>query len=269
MEKNGWLQGRIVFGEDLKVFRELNPNIQEDDILIVASQSCDVANFSEPLIELSIGKIMSKVDGNFTHNKNPRKLHISVERNCAIHGPDQIHIELLAHQKISIPKDSLPNNIEPHPDLVFTNHNLSMYVDWLAGRYKRPALPTLFDKRFDEAWKKKRRLKSSEAVSEHLIGIYVKIFPEEELETDPYTVDLLALVTPDLSTEENTKIENLLKEYVDAMQRAGFTINQENPYVIRTEAKVSIATIKQYKRFNLDELSHKNDHPLPSGYHKP
>ena len=51
-------------------------------------------------------------------------------------------------------------------------------------------------------------------------------------------------------------VQSTLKALVDAKMDVGIE-------KILTESKVSIATLKQYKRFNLDELSYRNDDPLP------
>lgn len=268
MEEKGWLQGRIIHGNDLNYIRELGYQLGEDAVLIAASQSCDIANTSDPYIEFSVGKILSEVNGNFTFNKNPRRLHLTFEHN--IKGEIRsFHTELLAHEKIQIDKDQFPQNIKPNNDFILTTHNMSIYVDWLASRYKRPALPTQFDKRFDEAWLKKKRVKKSELVSKYLIGIYIKLYPDIELVTEPYNVQLLALVIPKLSAEQLKEITDLLDQYVSAMKTAKFNLDDTKAYEVKTEDKVSVATLKQFKRFNLDELSHKHDHPLPTEFHQP
>ncbi|ARG38648.1 hypothetical protein ACXLRP_003443 [Acinetobacter baumannii] len=269
MEEKGWLQGCIIYGEDLAIINKLLMDpLPEDAVLVAASQSCDIANLSEPYIEFSIGTVIPKIDGNFTFNKNPRKLHLSFEHE--LNGNiSELKVELIASKKIQIEKECLPKTFEPNQSFALTAHNIGIYVDWLASRYKRPALPTQFDRRFDDAWRKKKRLKQSESVSEFLIGIYIKIYPEIELKTEPYDVQLLALVVPDLAREQFSHIENLLKQYVESMREAGFILDTEQPFRITTEAKISVATLKQFKRFNLDELSHKHEHPLPSEFHQP
>ena len=133
-------------------------------------------------------------------------------------------------------------------------------MDWLVARYKRPAFPTEFDKRVDEAWKKDKRKKAASKVSDKLIGIYAKVYPDTEImESENYAVDLLALVIPNLTTEEQQEIQSLIDQYKTALLEAGMDVEPEK---ILTEFQVSVGSLKQYKRFNLDELSYKNDHPL-------
>jgi len=51
-------------------------------VLIVSSQSCDIANNSidvAPFIELSLGRIIEKINGNLAFNKNPRTLHTELQ----------------------------------------------------------------------------------------------------------------------------------------------------------------------------------------------
>lgn len=265
MEEKGWRQGSIIIGEDIKVFKDIGENVNPDTILIVASQSCDIANNSEPHIEFSIGKEVDCLDGNFTYNKNPRRLHLICNTNLS-NQPQNLNIELFAHEKICVDKTKFSTQFEPNKNYQLLDKELSIYVDWLAGRYKRPALPTKFDERFDNAWKKDKRRKSSGKLSEDLIGIYIKIFPDEEIDEDqPYEVELLVLVTPEA---DHSRIKILMQQYVDAMKSANFILDSENPFHIRTEHQVSIGTLRQYKRFVLEDLSHKHDnHPLPCEIH--
>src|SRR5690606_38813831 len=95
---------------------------------------------------------------------------------------------------------------------------LDFYVDWLAARYKRPAFPTEFDRRIDSAWDKSKRKKAASKVSNKLIGIYAKVFPDREITlSENYSVDLLALTVVDLSVEDRKAIEQLIGQYKQAL----------------------------------------------------
>lgn len=261
MEDLGWLQGSIVKHEDAAQLLELAGKVElindPDIILIVASGSCDIANSSDPIVEFSIARYIGHLDGNFSYNKNPRRLQCNLESANSF----QLHIDLKAFEKIGILKDSIPNGIMPNSEIKFNKNELNFYVDWLAARYKRPAFPTEFDRRIDAAWDKSKRKKAVSKVSEKLIGIYAKVYPDKEInESENYAVDLLALTVSDLTLVERKAIEILVNQYKAALRDANMDVGIEK---IVTEFQVSVGTLKEYKRFNLDELSYKNDDPLP------
>lgn len=71
---------------------------------------------------------------------------------------------------------------------------------------------------------------------------------------------MLALTVSDLTLVERKAIEILVNQYKAALRDANMDVGIEK---IVTEFQVSVGTLKEYKRFNLDELSYKNDDPLP------
>lgn len=261
MENAGWLQGSIVKNENVAQLLKLanKPELinQPDIILIVASGSCDIANNSDPILEFSIGRRIDKIDGNYSLNKNPRCLQCRAESAESV----EINVELKAYEKIIIAKECIPHEIRPDNALQFTQYELNFYVEWLAGRYKRPAFPTEFDKRIDNAWNKSKRKKAAAKVSEKLIGIYAKVYPDSEISEDKnYMVDLLALTIGDLNDSDKAEIERFVDLYRSALLTAKMEVGEP---IIASEFKVSVGKLRQYKRFNLDELSYKNDDPLP------
>ena len=113
MENLGWLQGSIVKCEDVAQLLKLSsqPNTANDDniVLVVASGSCDVAHSDDPIVEFSIARLIDRVDGNYSHNKNPRRLHCCLESANA----ELVCIELKAHEKITILKENIPTDLLP------------------------------------------------------------------------------------------------------------------------------------------------------------
>lgn len=267
MESCGWLQGCLVKQENVNEILNLygDADLTSDSTniaLVVASGSCDVANPSDPYIEFSVARYIDNVNGNFNCNKNPRKLHCSLESSMT----NGFSIEMLAHQKISLPKSKIPHGIKPDPGIKFSQQELFFYVEWLAGRYKRPAFPSEFDIRINRAWDKSKRKKESLTVSEKVLGVYAKVLPDAEILPDQiYKVDLLAIIVPDLdvNNQDYISIENLLKKYKDVLESEKMEVDSIK---ILPESKISISTFKQYRRFNMDELSYKQNHPLPSEY---
>jgi hypothetical protein len=114
LEKAGWRQGAIVKQTDNKnLVESIGQDFEDELILIIASQSCDIVNNnieSDPYIEISIARHIAKLDGSLTHNKNPRTLHASLQicTNDADILQEQ-HINIKAFEKIYVPKEYFIN----------------------------------------------------------------------------------------------------------------------------------------------------------------
>jgi hypothetical protein len=265
MEDGGWLQGSMVSANHTQIMTSHFDALPGDILLVVASQSCDVANNSEEDIEFSIARKIENIDGNYAFNKHPRILHIPAYIKNEDGIVSEIYLELRANEKVCIPKKKLLelNIDEPCKLMTLKNEIIDNYVDWLAARYKRPALPSEFDRRVDQAWGKKKRERDFLKSSEHIKGIYIEISPSEEIkENEAYSVNLLVLITDEAkeSTGVFDDIETLIKSYIDKMKTV--RINTIT-HIIDIESRVSLASFNRYKRVNLDSLSYKNNHPLP------
>lgn len=267
LEENHWLQGSFVTSEDIELLRAQFPVIPEGDIyLITASQSCDACASmdKEKFIEFSVARPKEEVKGNFLHNKNPRCLHIITEDNGFNKGFESINLELLAHEKIRLEKINIEKvkKIKPCEDITLRDTTVSQYANWLASRYNRPALPSTFERRFKGKWGSSQE-KKLKKVSKDVIGVYVDIYPDEEVIDDQsYDVDLLFLITEEAKNTHKIyqEIQDITDLYKQAMSEAGFNVGD---IIIGTKEEVSIATLETHKRLLYDNLSYKNQEPLP------
>jgi len=267
LEENCWLQGRFVSNEDLELLKDKFVEIPKDNIyLILASQSCDAcaSEEKEEFVEFSIAKAIEQVDGNFMYNKNPRRLHIEAEVDGSEEGFEKLNLELMAQDKIKIRKTDIKliKEIKPHKNIVLTDSTVSQYANWLASRYNRPALPSSFERRLDNKSKKKAD-KKLKTISKHIVGIYVDIFPDEEISDDEvYNVDLLFLITNAAKNDSEIlqDIQTLSNEYKQSMISANFEVGE---VIIGTKKEISIATLESHKRLIYDNLSYKNNEPIP------
>ncbi len=263
LEKAGWRQGSVVDSSDLEHLLELaGMEPKPDLVLVLASQSCDIANNNiglDPYVELSIARKIEEPVGHFTHNKNPRTLHTHIMFRT---GDGDVfveeNIELLAFEKAFIPKENLVD-LQPDPDRALEDRHQKSYVAWLAARYSRPAFPTAFNERVRAADPKGKLRDKSKKGNEQLAGIYVKIMPDAEVEGDEtYNVNLLGLL-PAGFDEDTSKAENAINAYADVLRNAGMGVVS----TVRKEDEVSIAGIKDFKRFYLDDLSFREGTPQP------
>lgn len=264
MEELGWRQGSIVNQQDVRTILSFSDiSYSEEIILIVASGSCDVANLSDPCIEFSIAKKIDSYNSTFGFNKNPRKLNLKIDVLLSEKEMVQEAVELLGHEKIQISKAEIPEGIIPDPNRIILVEELRYYVDWLAGRYKRPAFPTAFDRRLDGAWVKKKRLKAADKVNDLVLGVYAKVYPEKELlDHENYFVNMFVMVKPDLNEAQKLTVQSLIDSYKEAFTEAKMDLDSNIPMI--TEDKISVQRFKEYQRFNMDELSYKSNGPYPT-----
>ncbi|PKG35074.1 MULTISPECIES: hypothetical protein [Psychrobacter] len=259
LEALGWRQGSFVKPESVaKLIGDIDSTftISANNLLVVASQSCDVASSQEEYIELSIVRLLSVEAFNkqYSHNRHPRILHIEAISNSS---DEKVILELKAHEKIQI-KKSLLEEFKPDSSINFLEGNLNQYIDWLAGRYKRPALPTKFDQLIASSDKKGKRKKIAKRANEHLTGIYVEIYPNRDIkDEETYSVNLLGIASNDQSIASAT---DALNEYADILKDAGMDVSVPK---VGTEFKISVGTLRQYQRINFDYLSYEENNPIP------
>lgn len=263
LEAAGWRQGSIVNDSDLRrLLDHIDTPVEAGMVLLLASQSCDIAHDnidSDPCLELSIARKIKNYDGNCTHNKNPRILHTQIARRT---GNREIsteeYIELKAFEKVAISKMFF-QGFRPDPDRVLEKPQLQSYIAWLSARYSRPALPTEFNRRMSDADPKGRLRKIAKRCNEHLMGLYVEITPDTEVqEGEAYNVNLLGLL-PSGFDGDRTQIDTAVKNYACILRNAGMEVMHK----IQTEDEISMATIKRFKRFYLHDLSFRETAPHP------
>lgn len=258
LEEKGWRQGSLVRSQDI-------PNLYSEydgaTVLIVASQSCDIAQENlelEPFVELSIGKVINSLSGNFSYGKNPRKLHLEIRINTEELFATQC-VELIASKKIQVNKADLAS-FYPETESIILDHQLNVYVHWLAARYSRPALPTTFNNLISSCDPKDKQRKLAKSHSPYLSGIYVEINPDAEIADDEkYQVNLLGLTSVDISDTQLEEAKKSLNEYASIIKNAGMDVVA----ITQKEDEVSFALMKRFKRFYFDDLSLKEGHALP------
>ena len=263
LEEAGWRQGSVVKPSDLQRMLDIMGITYDTGIvLIAASQSCDIANNNietDPYVEFSVARNIETSKGNLTFNKNPRILHTQI--TCRT-SDDTVftedNLELKAFEKATVPKECLIG-LQPDLDRVFESRYLESYVAWLAARYSRPALPTAFNDRISAADPKGKLRDKAKKANQQLTGIYVEITPDAEIsDSESYNINLLGLL-PARFTEDRQKAETAIKAYADILSNAGMTVVS----AIRSEDEISVADIKRFKRFYLDDLSFRDETPLP------
>ena len=205
---NSWRQGSVVpnkIASDLQLVS--NPGEQ---FAMIITHDCDCvcdAN-EEPNYEVVTGRIIGKADGNLTHAKSTRKLHLKLSTSGRT-------LELSALRKAVVPKKALMA-AEPEMGWEMTLAEKRILVSWLAARYKRAAFP-------DELVRRLRPVqgvfKEANRTNGNLIrGIFLDFDPRSELaqtSREPYS-----LVVSIVYESESQEAEDAAKRVVEKLQRA-------------------------------------------------
>ncbi len=260
LEEAGWRQGSVIRKLDLPALTKLD-NIDET-VVILISQSCDIANNNikeEPFVEVLVCKSIDSSNGNFTFNKNPRKIHTELLLRTSDGDVfSSQFVESLAFRKILVPKAFFVGKI-PDEDIMMEEEQLNHLKNWLSARYTRSALPTEFNNRVNAADKKDKRKKKAKSLNKHLSGLYVEITPDVEIEeNENYSVNLLGLLSPafDGKIEE---VKTSVDEIAGIFRKAGMEVTS----AVRKEDQVSVAVFRRFKRLYYDDLSLRNGIRLP------
>ena len=263
LEQNGWRQGSLFSDADAtNICADIGVTINEPFVLIVASQSCDIANNNlelDPHVEVYAARLIAKPNGNYQHNKNARLLHTKfIQRLPSTELSAEKHIEVKAFEKHFVPK-ALLQGLSPATDRQMQEYDARHFADWLAARYSRPALPTAFNNRIDAADPKGALRDKVKKANNELSGMYVEILPFAELkDTERYQVNLLGTVPADFDGDL-AKAETALTKHADILRAAKMDVTQR----LLKEDEISLAVIRRFKRFYYDDLSYRTAAPLP------
>lgn len=255
-----WRQGHLLSQDAITALGLRHAARSEQTVVIVASHDCDLAQApeGEPKIEVVVGCRVTDKDGNCTHAKNARKLHVEFV------GGDTFWAEFEATAKSSIEKLKL-NAFHPRSDAHLTSENHAIFQMWLASRYRRSAFPDEFERRLTRETKLADKI--AKAVRPHgelITGVFFDVDEgAEEMRSGPddtYTLDISILYDPDADAAEHAA-----SQAVDAIQTAFkaklLMSNQQWQYIeLRfcdaiSESVLSYQQFKQLKRWRLEHIS--------------
>ncbi|CAH7182273.1 conserved hypothetical protein [Vibrio chagasii] len=270
IESCGWLQGKIISKDNAQ---EILKNATFIDVefseladkhfdLIVVTQSCNLANEAVPTVQLAIAHHIGTRDKQKEYNKHPRDFDMYYsfaegEGEESTTMVQNIRINIL--EKVFVHKSYLLSTAFNSQALI-GDLELRSFVDWLGCHYTKPALPTEFNNQIDAVRRKntKKFRKKEKGLSADFLGIYVLISPDRDIvQGETYSVNMLGLVDP--SSDLDGAAECLV-DYAELLEAAGMKVK----YAARYSTKVSVATLQDYQRLYLDELSYgSGDAPPP------
>lgn len=255
-----WRQGSVLLQKD---FHTANLNgSSESELAVAISHDCDIANDNlevEPAVEFIFGRIIQKIDGNCTHGKNPRILHLTY-----IHSRTPISLELIASKRLIVDKNVLE---AVQPDQTYElDGSRQILQSWLAARYRRHALPNSLVERLREV--SKHIQEKGKKNSSGIVSFRLRYNPEEELPPEePYELWLSIVYITDkaeygsiaeqIASDLKAKFPSLL----DKTKTSGRVDLRRCEAV--SEMEFTLRDMRDTEEYHLEHLSYRTDPPGP------
>jgi hypothetical protein len=192
-----WRQGHALAADTVAALSLRSQADSAHPVVVVVSHDCDLAQdpTNEPVVELIIGQRVDSADGNFTHGKNPRRLHVpGTDAGAAI------CIELMATARQSIPKRAIAGHL-PSATVLIDSAGRNTLQYWLAARYRRSAFPDAFDSHLMATGVARRIAKILEPLGNHIVAVFFDVDEGIEREhansNDPFTLSIDLLYSTD------------------------------------------------------------------------
>ncbi len=132
-----WRQGHLLPADATTALGVASAEQRSDMVAVLVSHDCDLAQSPdiEPDVEIIMGRRLTAIDGNYSHAKNARRLHLPFSA-----GKERLAAELLANGKRRIAKSDLAA-FTPLLSIQLDPNERAILQRWLAARYRRPAFP--------------------------------------------------------------------------------------------------------------------------------
>lgn len=183
VRRNNWRQGSVlprVAAVELQVMAAGD----DSGFAMVISHDCDCVADPERdrYVEIIVGSQVEKLDGNNTHGKNPRKLHLELSQCGKL-------VELVISPKATVEKRALLSH-DPDSTWTLSREEKTILGRWLAARYNRAALPNELVERLRIVYDDFRKAARSHA--DKVIGIFLDFEPDGEIHNkdEPYAVSI-------------------------------------------------------------------------------
>ena len=256
-----WRQGFLLGDDAIDALGLRYAENPDQTIVVVATHDCDLAQDPqfEPVVEVVVGCLAAK-DGNCTHAKNARKLHIEFA------GDVQFWAEFEATAKVHVDKLKL-NEYSPRSDVRLRSEDHAVLQMWLASRYRRSAFADEFERRLTKETKLAEKIqKAVKPHGELIIGVFFDVDEGAEVKRngpdDTYKLDITILhqADPDFVAAENAAraaadaIEKAFNEklFAPANRWQHIELHSCEPM---SESVLTYQMFKQLKRWRLEHMS--------------
>ncbi len=262
-----WRQGHVLSQEAIVALGLAGTEQVEQTRGVVISHDCDLANEDlnvEPDVEILIGQVVDKLDGNFAWGKSPRTVHLSMARAA---GPE--FIELVQTRRCTVQKSDLAR-FNPSADHTLDLRGLTTLRSWLSSRYNRAAFADTFVNRFRHETKGEERLVNLLKSSGDLIShVYFNIEGGHTVERDPgdpYVFSVVLVFDPGADEEVSMDRAEELAEKVEV--ELGKRLKDRSSLVLRScmaqsEAAITVYQAKLLMQWRLEHMTTRADEPQP------
>jgi hypothetical protein len=253
-----WRQSSLLAQKD---FQAVGLTDKPDtDLAIAISHDCDIANDNletEPAVEFIFSRILENHNGNYTHGKNPRILHLDY-----IHNEQTIWIELIASRRVIVQKNLLE---AIQPDQTYRLITRQTLQSWLAVRYRRIALPNSLVERLRSVstYIEKEGKRNSSGILSFRLSYEPKdeLLPEEPYElwlSIVYVIDKAeyANMAANIAQKLKTEFPNLLEK-----TKESGTVDLRKCEAV-SEIEFTLRDMRDTVEYNLEHLSYRTE---PSG----
>lgn len=254
-----WLQCSILGADHVQHLLDeglLPSTWSRADVVIMLSHSCDIAARNpeaEPELELIRGQRLDQTDGNCTHGKNPREIHLDSEE-----WSEHAAVSFSIHDRHLVPRGAA---LAQGPSAALPDSDRRMLARWVGKRYWREAFPDSFNERLRGIANEMREVMKGEPGT-RITGLYVVMSEDGELPDDvDYSFDLIATMKKaaydDLETREAA--QETLDKFAGLLAAVeGIDLDET---ILQSEAQVSLHDIRFYRRWDYDDLSMRQEDP--------
>lgn len=232
LKNNGWKMGACFTRSSCpELVSSMAENHAQDEsfVYIAITHDCAIINPSleaEPFLEYIVARPVVKLNGNYTHTKNQRKLHIELDNQDA-----QSPFELNIFDRATLSRALLLQN-KPAQHIFLKDSHKATLVRWLANRYMAQALPDQFEKRIDSVRDKLNKLLSKPEAN-GMLAFYINLDNNDELAIDQDYKLTVALVYEDAACNkliDQDQLDNYVNELKTVLQKApGLDVSEVVP----------------------------------------
>jgi hypothetical protein len=257
-----WRQGRVFRDQTVDELNLRDPQMPGETIAVVISHDCDLAADpeKEPAVEVIVGRLIEKPDGNFTHAKTARVLHLGF----VVSGQKKF-VELMAVNKAAISKVVLADH-SPVEDFQLDANGLSILQRWLAARYRRAAFPDAFEKRLKRSGTSDQLTRIIKPLEEHIPAIFFDVDEghevQREKQDDTYSLYIILLYASEPEAQEAERAALKAKQQIEDTFKAAFYDNEgrwENIELcgctVMSDEALTYAQSTLFKQWRLEHLS--------------
>jgi hypothetical protein len=263
-----WRQGHVLPGDAVRKLGLIPADAcAESVVAVIVSHDCDLAQppDAEPDVEVIVGHRVETLDGNCTHAKNARRLHLTYGGAGRTWG-----VELRSSAKKPVLKERLAEHL-PAASFSPTPGERAILQNWLAARYRRAAFPDEFDRRLSATGLRDRLAKILKPFGTHIAAVFFDVdggeIHERSGPDDPYTIAVYLLYSTETDPETAEEAARqaafaIRKAFQDRcifkprMQWQDFELAECLPIA---DTAMTIFEANRLKRWNADHISLRTD----------